>query len=36
VSLGRLVKIALAFWVLRWLALELAAHHHRIARVLRA
>jgi len=35
-SVGRIVKLALGFLVVRWLALELAAHHHRIARALRA
>jgi len=36
VSVGRVVKLAVCLWVIRWIALEVAAHHHRIARVFRA
>jgi hypothetical protein len=36
VSVGRIVKLALALWFVRWIALELAAHHHRLLRAFRA
>jgi hypothetical protein len=29
VRLGRLVKLALAFWILRWAAMEIAGHSAR-------
>jgi hypothetical protein len=34
-SIGRLVKVIFAGLTLRWIALELAANHHRLARLLR-
>jgi hypothetical protein len=34
VTLRRLLELAVAVWILRWAAMEIASHAHRVRRAL--